>query len=387
MVRKSWLLFALALFVAFTTAHAAHAATYNVNFCFELEVDYGSTVSQGDYWINNSDKVARGIRAKISENGGDVVYLAYVDEDTGCTPTLSLSSTESYQVRLYSHSRVSYDNTVKVYIHYPEDVYHQQTVDWAFVPSFNGTAQYTYEIINNVHETNILAAASYAVDQRRAGLSEHNFYFYTQDCPSGGSCMSNGRIFLDAPYKDGLPEDKGRNSKFTIIHELGHLIGWKRDGDQSAVCNYGDQGENNCLSIDHPHHMDSREYQTAAAVEGNAHFYAAAIWNDKYDNDCRYKDYDCESPGILANKLGGCDGTHDNRGVEWDWLNFWWDMHSKAGLSVSDIFDIWDGANPHDWVASSVYKRLRDAALDEGVYKLVWVYWAGRNGVTEGTWE
>ena len=82
-----------------------------------------------------------------------------------------------------------------------------------------------------------------------------------------------------------------------------------------------------------------------------------------------------------------CTGTLTNRGTEWDWLRFLWDLDTDAGVSTTTIFDIYDSANPNSWNATgdgtgSAYPatRLRDAANTAGVLT-EWDAWDSYNGV------
>ena len=66
-------------------------------------------------------------------------------------------------------------------------------------------------------------------------------------------------------------------------------------------------------------------------------------------------------------------GTLTNRGTEWDWLRFWWDLTTDQDVYCTDCMDIWNTANPDTWNASgdgsgSNYPatRLRNAANTEG---------------------
>ena len=113
-----------------------------------------------------------------------------------------------------------------------------------------------------------------------------------------------------------------------------------------------------------------------AVNEGIASYYAAAIWNRTDESDCYYTpsyaldwtqdgvgdssaEFSCES-GVYA----GVDsydymgdyclavGAVTNRGTQYDWMRFFWDLETDQGLSVTDIFAIWDEADPDAWTAS-----------------------------------
>ena len=80
-------------------------------------------------------------------------------------------------------------------------------------------------------------------------------------------------------------------------------------------------------------------------------------------------------------------GTTNNRGTEWDWLRFLWDLDTGGGVSTTTIFQIYNVSNPGSWNAtgdgtggSYPAERLRDAADDESVLS-EWDYWDDYNGV------
>jgi hypothetical protein len=261
---------------------------------------------------------------------------------------------------------------------------HQQTVDWDYDPPLvPGTAFYVYEIINQEHETNVLAAASFAVREHPAGISSNNFYFHTHTPGDVGAYFDGvlGRVYLDQIAKD---------AKTGTTHELGHYIGWKRDSNQAAECDYGDTGEGDpdCDSTSTGHYIDSREWQTAAAYEGLAHFYAAATWNDESESDCEFRGEDCEggTTGHQVDWLDQCDGNLTNKGNELDWLRFWWDLHTDLDASVADIFLIWGDANPHNWDSSQVFARLRQHAPSHGISTGNFEAWGATNGNNHGVW-
>jgi hypothetical protein len=52
---------------------------------------------------------------------------------------------------------------------------------------------------------------------------------------------------------------------------------------------------------------------------------------------------------------------------------------------VTDIFDIWNGANPEDWTAPCVYSRLGNAAVFQGISTETWDYWGDWHGVNHGS--
>ncbi|NLH50379.1 MAG: hypothetical protein GX444_17500 [Myxococcales bacterium] len=362
---------------------ATASANVSVRFCFILDTDY-EDYDDGDYWTEGWNHAAYGIRAKVIDNNTDDAVFDGWAGTTGlaCTSYLSLNTNHTYLVRLYSKAKDDNDNIVHVFQSYSGENLHQQTVDWEYAPTVGTTKLYTYEIINQEHETNVLAAASFALSEHPAGLSGKNFYLHTQIPPdeNGAYMASDGTIFLDQTCKD---------AKTGTTHELGHLVGLRRNGNQGGYKNYGDTGDDNCTSLATDHRLNSREWQSAAVNEGLAHFYTTVTWNDGTENDCEFRDKDCQGGSdYQVDWLNQCNPPLGSRGNEFDWLRFWWDLHHSASISVQTIFSIWNDANPDTWSGLEyyVYKYLRNAAAANGITNAVWDYWGGINGVDHGIW-
>jgi hypothetical protein len=96
---------------------------------------------------------------------------------------------------------------------------------------------------------------------------------------------------------------------------------------------------------------------TAAQIEGWGHFLAARSLNNGFENNCTfgyYKEFKNDDlsttfpPMIkscfnqvkwMANR---CQAT--NRGTEWDWMNFYWRVANKDGISFSDFNSLYRSA-------------------------------------------
>ena len=38
-----------------------------------------------------------------------------------------------------------------------------------------------------------------------------------------------------------------------------------------------------------------------------------------------------------------------NRGSEYDWMRYFWDMHTDQDVDIHTLIKLDDNANPHDW--------------------------------------
>lgn len=207
-----------------------------------------------------------------------------------------------------------------------------------------------------------------------------------------------------------------------IAHELGHAISKKADGSGSTNVDYDadlecDIGFDCCTPAYDAsmHKMNSKEYQSAAAVEGIAHFYSAVAYNeDVTQTNCEMEKHyqlDWDADGVEDDGFSfSCEGApvsglglsaHDyfgdkcafvhtaNRGTEYDQARMWWDLRTDEGFSVSTIMAIWDAANPHSWNATGdgsgtgyPADRLHDAAFTVGGSSMQTDFdtWASLNG-------
>lgn len=375
------------LILAFTLCPVpSWAATYHVNFCAKYSVDFEDASSGvlDDFWTNNTDKAARGVRIKVESNSDPdpPVYYDYTDYtgvNEGCTGVLTLSSTDSYLVRIYSEALVG-GNYIYVRNNPTNDQRFYTTIYSAFVPSQDESIDIDTPIGRH---WNIAAAAGYTQYRRRGGLTGETYILYDEECDGGGSCNDGGEIYLSP--------DVGAVRKYVIAHEMGHALAAELENGTYANFDYT-ASLGGCYTVaTRDHEINSKEYQSAAANEGFAHFYSAVVFNDDTETDCHVEYYktvdwdldgtvddqttDCESgPVNGADYLGdSCIGTITNRGVEYDWLRFWWDLTTDEGVYFTDCGHIWDRANPWSWNATGdstglnyPATRLRDAADTEG---------------------
>jgi hypothetical protein len=154
--------------------------------------------------------------------------------------------------------------------------------------------------------------------------------------------------------------------KYIIGHEFGHHVQYStighpfytydpknpQKGTWQAACRCDHVYKGN-----RSHCMQSREEQGFASVEGFAHFYAAQLFNDTSQSDCRfgyYKDYrafllvgwavaqppawvDCT--GVIKWVDTWCPTSGvEGKGNEHDWLTFYYDVHRGTNaFSFEDV--------------------------------------------------
>ena len=370
----------------------APASNFWCIICFDYEVQFGDQHG-GDYWTDTSEKIGRGMKVKITRNYDSVIlYNDYALADNGCLPeSLQLSSERSYNITAYTEAKFDNNNKVKVENNDDANAIYYQVLAPYFIPEGSQTYTFTYQL-SELKLSNIAAAAGYTTYKRATNLLGLTSILYTQPFDEdGGNGFRDNAVYLD---------DLGRNRKYIIAHELGHHLASHFNGDDGDFNNFSADG-GSCPDGGgvNDHHLNSKEYQTAGATEGFAHFISAGVWNNISETDCFYHlwawvDYDwdtfhdtyeedghysCEDYSSYMEEW--CNTPWDNRSVEIDWLKFWWDLLTNTDATWTNIENIWDEANPDTWDATNVYSRLRNAAINEDIDMDDWDYWANHNGV------
>lgn len=335
---------------------------YQVKFCGWYRLSFADDVASlpvgsapYDYWTTNDDRRALGAKIKVIRNSDRAVvreaFTPWTGVDIGCAPSVSLSSTESYEVRINATAEVN-GNTIKVRNDDVNQAEYSSVAESAFTP----TASDTIDVYTGVHAAwNIAGAAGWAMSRRNGGLNGETFVLYTQACPGGTSnCLSGGNNYIVT-----------NNRKFVIVHELGHAVAEKANGGLGANFSY-------LLNNSSGHKFNSLEYQGAAANEGFASYYAAVAWNQTQETDCTYvlhysidwnsdttnepNVFSCEGgiPNVIdaEDYAGDFLGAASNQGTQHDWMRFFWDLDNKEGLNTTDIVDMWVASSPDTWTAT-----------------------------------
>jgi hypothetical protein len=390
---KTQVVLVLALAAVCGAAQQAIADTYHVTLCAEYVTEYIDRLA-GDYWTGTDHKVARGARFRVyNANHTIMFYDDYAGLD-GCTPDpVGFPAGYSYWVHVYSDAVLTDGNRVMLYDDTSSPIFFNQ--QFSFTPTYDGTAP-PFHFVNqysNKNEADVAAAIGYTVRWHPGGLSNNNFIAYTEGCPGGGaSCQSGGAVYIH-------PNNTHR--KFVMAHEIGHLVLYKRNGNQGSGVDYSDRGTPGplCLSVPGPgegddHRLFSREFQRGGAAEGIANFWASATWNDQSESSCDFywHQVDWNNDGIKEGPIYNCETTWNYmhnwcssplsaRSVELDWLAFWWDFFKNDGWLTGDIASIWVNAEPQNWTNSTVYTSLKDAAVEYGIPEAAWVISAAYHGV------
>lgn len=349
------------------TAAPAWATLYSVSFCLEFDTTWADNGVGEDYWTTDTDRTARGVWLSVEENGTATEKYTphYVDDSTGCA-TVGLDSTRSYRVKAKSSAYVS-----GVYLHAYDDDTSPASLYTVFYTAFVPSSSTTYDLdIPDTDNRNVLlSVATWAMSRGHGMSTPVTIDFYSTGGSSSGPHHDMGDVYYNTTSA----------RKYIITHEIGHAIAFNVDEGAEPNFSY-DAAENYCDgdgAAEDSHGQVSKEYQSAAAVEGWGDFYSAITWNTTADSDCFYgrhysSDFDldfeddnsgtvdCEgrpvATGIESYVSGrdwladlvaaadpmGCTTPMPNRGVQYDWLRFFWDMTTDEGVSYADLVDLWD---------------------------------------------
>jgi hypothetical protein len=358
-------------------AFISAAFAVDVSFCAELRVNFDDvnsikTTLDDDYIRTNDNVPARGATILAVDNvDGSQHELTLSDADPACGIMVGLSDSHSHDIKLLAEASLN-DNVIKVY--------NNDTANalWAYLHSsawMPDGARIEFLTTGTHPAWNILAASSWALHRRNAGISGKEFHFYTQECPSdaGNSCLYGNDLYI----KHEFPTDLHPHSTFKgiITHEMGHRVAKISNGGAGSNAAELASPDGNCTSTDDGTHV-AKQYASKAAVEGIAWYWTAVAFNNTTGSNCEIYlsgnwDQDPTWPDTLDNEftpscegdplqeswaeedyLGNeCVGTLEDRGLKLDYIRAFWDADHTQGLTTEQIFSIWDMANPDTWDA------------------------------------
>ena len=368
-MRARW--FLLSFLQLLLLPQAAFAATYTL--CVDIETDYddygGST-----WWTTNADRPARGVWIVVYDETAFTFSSGYADNNGCRTATVVVGNTthvwvnadaqvNGIQMKAYPPSAPGIDS---LYIR----------VGWVPTGSLSESTVIPYE-----RTWGALAIGMWAMDKSKMGISATLPLVFRTD--TGACCSAGSELQVDT------------DSKKIITHEIGHAVGYRRDEDNNTQHDYG-ASRVDCFggTINGSHSLHEKEFQSAAAAEGWADFYAAWAWNTQTSNTCTLDfqgEYDFDLDGTLDTRVPGeegwancessafsqsdpnapddgrdwlkdlilydddnvdglqCAGTWTNRGTEYDWMRFFWDLHTDQALNGTEIASLYDEMNPKNW--------------------------------------
>ncbi|MCB9678696.1 MAG: hypothetical protein H6737_26575 [Alphaproteobacteria bacterium] len=428
----------IAVLISLATPDAAAASVFQ-KVCFKYDANFLDVGNGDDHVTHNNTYKAQNAKYSISEYGGPTVSSGYLNDD-GCV-SLFLSNTKSY---LYVMASQANFGAASIDVH-PTRSQAQQLYGHAVGPvtptggTYNVTASAS---IPGNDWVNVMIAWTKTFKRAPAAWPGYSYNLYMEAPSGGGAAAWEADRFYQGTLYPGVsidPNNVAALYKFALVHELGHAIGFYVNCQRDAACgtaqgeqpffeNESDPCDPTLTGNDLGHDYNSKENQTAAEIEGWAHYVAAFTFNNVGETDCRYTpaniirwNYDsvqqnntaeafsCEGgEGTADNDYGGaeftdpviavegrdafgqfCAGSGDvaNRGMEVDWLRFWWDVHQTSGVTLDDILAIRADMGTNGWssldtapASLKVNSRVAQAFYANGLLSV----WAAQNnnGIT-----
>ena len=353
----------------------ALAGTVDKDVCVLFNADFTGQGGLEDFWPSRLPmKEARGVYVVILDENDPIplFYADYVSDGGGtggCTPVLSFDDTTTYEIRVWSKAKVN-----GVYLEVWTDIQANTLyshVDQGWSPAASAATTHTMQVDAGIQHTGWgqLAVGTWAFHRNRMGVPVgETIEFFDDDC-----CFSGGGK-VHAQH----------DNKYVIAHEIGHAVGYFNDGKRNPEKSYWspeDSCDGDGIALGQ-HGNTTKEWQSAAVTEGWADFYAAWLWNRRTESDCWYErhyasDFDLDLiPDVQAYSCEGiptpnlssyvsardwledlidapdpqdCSGTMVNKGTQYDWMRFFWDMTTDEGVMPEDLGELYGLMEPHSF--------------------------------------
>jgi hypothetical protein len=382
----------IALITGILTA-AGPVDAASLKLCLRVRTELSDVGFGEDYWLANDYRNLRGARVEIRADSGSgpVVFDDYLGDGLGsgdpglsCTTTMNFAwwlpwgseVNRNYRFLVQSHGNVN-SNTVRVYDE-NVDAYHviftyshtggEGTFNVDFNPS--GISPSGRTVLRALH------VSLYSIWRHAGGMTGKTFNI------RAGAISGGTRFSPSLPAV--LLSTTNSFRKIVTSHELGHYLQWLKS--PSAYGPNVSLYRTDCPAVgesDGPgankHSMGSMEWQSGAFTEGWSHFYAADVWNNHNQSNCKFQYYkddnpiiDCESPQTgwpNAFMRNMCNNPKIGYGVEIDWLRQLWDVHTNGSSppSFTAMMNwIASAAGFWGWDNDNVYEVLDDEALSIG---------------------
>ena len=345
---------------------------------------YDANVGEDYFWMNGFNAEPARYTAALLENydTGQAVWAGWLGS-SGCTPSMDLPA-GTYGLTLASKLRTQ-TNSGAVTV----DVETEQSFDYGGAPVNTPVVGYARTLFD-VHPgpapttvqvgvylttvaSNILVVGGRMFDMPDHGLSQGHIRVTTRDpstnnidCSAGGgeppiSWASTSHALKQSTIclgrKNTLDPSDGW-SKFVVGHEFGHAV--QGLGMGNLTTDYDNPISQPLCRCDHVgssnqyHCLQSQEHIGAGASEGFAHLYASRIFNHQEQSDCAfgyYKEfmdssYTVQQPPVAVSCKTPVKWLENqcltaNRGVEYDWMNFLYDINSAPSSQRTSLSNLW----------------------------------------------
>ncbi len=383
----------LGVAVILLTPSVASSAEAHVSFCGKWRSQYTDSGIGEDVFTSAStyDRPAQYAYSSIYEvaPGTDPVIWGHTGlAENGCTPLVEVEVGKQYRFRMRTITR--YDSSRYIFVQndtaedwttgYPDGYV---IYDFYFTPTRASVSYLVTVVAGKTWETNIAPIAGKIWDRQEDGAI--TIYSNTTILIRKSTAYSYAQYDSNNDwYRVWSGGNTTSVKKFVAGHEIGHAVG-DRLADLHGS-NYTSYQPTTLCSCDHidtdtttdgcQHCLQSREYIRAGESEGWAHYFSTVVFNNRSSQDGwfgYYKDInyaapatDCTSPpcpiDVTDDKTwmeDQCSDGYADRGVEWDWLAFFWGLWTEDATNrytMNQIALVWDEV--HDVDTESNHNEL-----------------------------
>jgi hypothetical protein len=370
-----------------------------VQVCVLLKVDYTDVGIGEDFWKDNQDKNGTGAWVRLRDSNQNVVHDYFTgdgydnndnpggDDPVGCTPWKVSANLSIWTLFVQSKASVRSNNI---------DVFRkpakEELASWVTIVDLKPGRNFV-SIPFVTRESNVLAAASYALLVRNGGVFDSYKIFTGDTYSTSYNDPSNLSIHING---------NGGDRKFTVAHEMGHGLLHRKMLDKYGIDDVSLDASEPCQSpvpanlppnSNGSHRMASKEYSSGAFHEGFADFYSLITWNSPSDSQAVYSrssnTYEAEpGPGNIWMRFH-CEAPYPGYGNETDWMRFFWAFHRTAlgNVPFLDILGMLKEISS-PIAQLTAYDLLRNSAAhypkgtaNEGMYESTFLYYADLKGI------
>lgn len=387
------LLLCSALMLSFASQAQAYAHTFCViNRVVTTDSEIGEDLYAAAGEVYHHSRYAQ---MRVKRNGVTVLPMTYANE-LGCVTFNSPFST-GFDLEMWSKARIPRSDQPAQHNYLHVRYSNNNLAKWTFHVD-PGPVSASHAIFTPASRVaNLLGISSWALSLNSPGFSGKEITVKDQACPQypDNSCHSLGVVSINPTHVQ---------KKFLIAHELGHAVAYHYAGNisKSYVENTG--GADCETPVDWTHALHSKEYQSAAIVEGYAHFYSAATWNINSQTNGWFHYYksDYKNGSVIAVSVengptGGdtnymenhCTGSDAGHGTELDWMRALWDYRTNSGAKPShaQILSQLEAAATGPFWTNTLASQAFLAAIDEfdnvhgTSFEQRWIQMASWNGL------